>query len=303
MTTRYDLIVVGEGIAGLSCAAEAARLGLKTAAFEAGFFGGLVVNVNELHRFDEADGLSGMDHATRLASANKKAGVSSVQAEVRAIRPVDGGFEVDAGNGTFNARCVVIATGASLKKLGVPGEATYEGRGVSQCADCDGPMFTGAEVVVAGAGDWALQEARVLAQECSVVNVVHEGDALVACRDYVDAARAEPKIRFHAATTIESVLGNDSGMTGLRLRDAHGTRRELPAAGLFVMTGLDARSALAPAEVLRDEQGCLRVSNDLETAVPGLWAIGLVRSGFGGWLADAAAEARRVASLVKARMG
>ncbi|MFN0160458.1 MAG: NAD(P)/FAD-dependent oxidoreductase, partial [Burkholderiales bacterium] len=222
---------------------------------------------------------------------------------VRVIRPIDGGFEVDSGGGKFTSRFVVIATGASVKKLGVPGEADYEGRGVSQCADCDGPMFSGAVVVVAGAGDWALQEAMVLAQECAIVNVVHEGEELVACRDYVDAARAQPKIRFHAATAIEEVLGNASGMTGLRLRDRHGARRELAAAGLFVMTGLDATGGLAPAQVARDEHGHLRVNSDLETAVPGLWAIGLVRSGFGGWLADAAADARRVAALVKARMG
>ncbi len=298
-----DLVVVGEGIAGLTCAAEAAKLGLRTATFEAGFLGGLVVNVNELHRFDEADGLSGMDHAAMLANANKKAGVTSVQAEVREIRPVDGGFEVDTGSGKFTSRFVVIATGARLKKLGVPGEADYEGRGVSQCADCDAPMFTGAEVVVAGAGDWALQDAMVLAQECSIVNVVHEGEALVACPDYISAALAEPKIRFHAATAIEEVLGNENGMTGLRLRDGHGARREFTAAGLFVMSGLDANGGLAPAQVGRDEQGYLQVSKNLKTAVPGLWAIGLARSGFGGWLADAAADARRVAHLVKACMG
>lgn len=297
----YDLIVVGEGIAGLYCAAEAAGVGLKTATFEAGFAGGLVVNVNELRKFEVAAGLSGIDQATVLALANQKAGVHRVQAEVREIRPVPGGFEVDTGRAIYTSRFVVIATGARPRKLGVRGETEFEGRGVSHCADCDAPMFSAAEVVVAGSGDWALQDAMVLAQECSVVHLVHQGKELDACADYVEAALAEPKIRFHAAMDIVQVTGDERGMTGLQLRDAHGERHEICATGLFVMTGLDPNSGLAPATVGRDGHGGLLVNEDLETAVPGLWAVGQVRSGFGGWLVDAVADARRVVSLVKAR--
>lgn len=297
----HDLIVVGEGIAGLRCAAEAAKLGLKVATYEAEFFGGLVVNVNELHKFEEADGLSGMDHAGMLATSNKKAGVKSTPATVHAVRAAEGGFEVDTDAGRQTARFVVIASGARLKKLGVPGEQEFEGRGVSHCADCDAPMFTDAEVVVAGGGDWALQDALLLAQECATVHVVHEGSALTACADYIAQVSAQPRIRLHPDSVVEEVLGNDTGMTGARLRGARGERSELAAAGLFAVVGLEPNGALAPPEVARDAQGHLQVNGDLETAVPGLWAIGQVRSGFAGWLTDAVADACRAAALVKAR--
>ena len=301
MTTDYDLIVVGEGFAGLTCAGEAARLGLKVATFEGEFFGGLVVNINALEHFDEAGGLSGMDHAGQLARANAKAGVKSTQATVTSVRPVDGGFEVATDEGRHMARAVVLASGARVKKLGVPGETEFEGRGVSHCADCDAPMFTGTEVVVAGGGDWALQEALVLASECSVVHVVHEGPALTACDQFLKKATAEPKVRIWPDSKIEAVFG-DKGVTAVRLRKADGSTCELPCGGLFAFTGLEPNSAIAPAAVCRDAEGFLQVRDDLETAVAGLWAIGQVRSGFGGWLEDATADARRAALAVKQRL-
>jgi thioredoxin reductase (NADPH) len=303
MSATYDLIVVGEGFAGLTCASEATRLGLKVATFEAEFFGGLVVNVNELEHFEEADGLSGMDYAGSLASRNKKAGVRSVSESVNAIRSVGEGFEVQTDSGAHTARFVVIASGARLKKLGVPGETEFEGRGVSHCADCDAPMFTDTEVIVAGGGDWALQDALLLACECSAVHLVHEGPVLSACPEYIERVKSEPKIRLHPAQSIEAVVGNDTGMTGVRTRDAQGRVSEIRAAGLFSLVGLEPNSGLAPAEAGRDQNGYLVVGQDLQTPVSGLWAIGQVRSGFSGWLKDAVAEGRRAAELVKAKAG
>ncbi|MCC2676486.1 MAG: hypothetical protein K0R58_3433, partial [Ramlibacter sp.] len=219
---NYDVIVVGEGIAGLTCAGDAAKLGLKVATYEADFFGGLVVNINELQNFDEAHGMSGMDHAGVLAMGNKKAGVKSTTARVSSIRSVDEGFEVHTDAGQQLARFVVMASGARLKKLGVPGEADFEGRGVSHCADCDAPMFTGDEVVVAGGGDWAAQDAMVLSAECAAVHLVYEEDELAACPDYVARVQADPKIKLHPGAVVEEILGDASGMSGVRLRDRQG---------------------------------------------------------------------------------
>ena len=115
--------------------------------------------------------------------------------------------------------------------------------------------------------------------------------------------KAEPKIRLYQGLAVEEVLGNATGMTGVRLRDVHGKESELPASGLFTLVGLEPNSALTPAQVVRDEHGYLEVNDELETALPGLWAIGQVRSNFAGWLKDATADARRAAGLVKARIG
>ena len=301
MAAAHDLIVVGEGFAGLTCAFEATQLGLRVATFEAAFLGGLVVNVNELERFDEAGGLSALDHASLLASRNKKAGIKSVPASVSAIRAVDSLFEVETSAGAHTARFVAIASGARLKKLGVPGEEEFAGRGVSHCADCDGPMFAGADVVVAGGGNWALQSALLLARDCSSVLVVHEGSEPAACDEYIARAKAEPKIRMHPGLTIQEILGNDSGMTGVRARDTQGTSHHIPAVGLFTLVGLEPNSALAPDAVRRDGQGYLVVNAELETDLPGLWAMGQVRSGFEGWLADAVADARRAVRAIAAQ--
>jgi thioredoxin reductase (NADPH) len=301
MTATFDLIVVGEGPAGLTCASEASKLGLKVATFEAEFFGGLVVNVNALEHFEEAQGLSGMDYAGSLAAGNRKAGVKSTSTTVNAVRPMDDAFEVDTDTGKHMARFVVIASGARLRKLGVPGEADFEGRGVSHCADCDAPMFAEADVVVVGGGDWAIQDALLLARDCATVHVAYPGEALTACDEYVARAKAEPKIKLHPGLTIQEVIGDNSGMTGARFRQADGNVREIPATGLFALAGLEPNGAIAPPEVRRDDNGHLVVSDDLETALPGLWAIGQVRSGFGGWMKDAIADARRVAELVKQR--
>lgn len=301
MTPAFDLIVIGEGFAGLTCASEAAKLGLVVATYESEFYGGLVVNVNELEHFEEADGLSGMDYAGMLAMGNKRAGVKSIQAEVRCVRRVDGGFEVDTDSGAQTARFVVIATGAKLKKLGVPGEAELEGRGVSHCADCDAPMFTGAEVVVAGNGDWALQDALLLAQECAAVHIVYPGTGLKACDDYISRVTSESKIILHPNHSIIEVLGDETGMTGVTVRNDQGESAQLKATGLFALPGLEPNGAIAPKEVERDVSGYLKVGPELETSISGLWAIGQVRSGFGGWLKDAVLEARQVAKHVKSR--
>lgn len=303
MNPAYDLIVVGEGVAGLTCAAECTRRGLKVATCEAAFFGGLVVNVNELARFEEAGGLSGMDHAGVLAASNRKAGVRSVTSEVSAVRRAHEGFEVETAGGKLASRFVVIATGARLQRLGVPGENEYEGRGVSHCADCDAPMFTDAEVVVAGSGDWALHSALLLARESAVVHLMFGEQAPTACREYIDRARAEPRIRFHPGVEIQEILGDRNGMTGVAVRREDGATVQIGAAGLFAVPGLVPNGELAPPQVERDERNFLKVDANLETAVSGLWAIGQVRSGFGGWLEHAAADARCAADCVKARAG
>jgi thioredoxin reductase (NADPH) len=302
VTTHYDLIVVGEGFAGLTCAQEAAKLGLAVATFEAEFFGGLVLNVNELQHFDEAAGLSGMDHAAILAKSNAKAGVKSTNAAVSALRRAGDAFEVETDAGTHTARAVVVASGARLKKLGVAGEDAFEGRGVSHCADCDAPMFTDAKVVVAGGNDWAIHEATVLAQDAAVVYLVHEGGELQAGADSLEHLQSQPKIERIANATIEEIVGNDSGVTGVRVRGAVGTR-EIECAGVFPFIGLTPNSEIVPAEVPRDDNRALRVDAQLETNVLNLFAIGAVRAGFGGWLDEAVADARRAAQTVKARLG
>lgn len=295
--TTFDLIVIGEGVSGLACAGHARRAGLSVATFESNIFGGLVLNVNELDGYPGAE--SGTNLASELMQSNSDAGVKSMQEAVTAIRPTGGAFEISAG-GVHTARQVVIASGARLKKLVVPGEAEFEGRGVSSCADCDAPMFQNEDVVVVGGGDSALQEALVLAKFCRKVHIVHRGNGFRAKRHFVDRVVADPRISTIWNATVEAILGGKMVEKVRVKRD--GKTEEMAAAGVFAYVGLEPNTAFAPPGIARDAGGCLVTSNEFETAVPGIWAIGAARAGYSGLLRDAASEAERVADGVAMRV-
>ncbi|MFZ9529648.1 MAG: NAD(P)/FAD-dependent oxidoreductase, partial [Burkholderiales bacterium] len=168
-TSAFDVIIIGEGIAGLTAAGALAKKGLSTATFEQQIFGGLVLNVNELDPAPPGGEAGGAAFASELTGANADAGVTSIQEPVTALTAADGAYVVTTESGNYRARQVIIASGARLKTLNVPGETEFEGRGVSKCADCDGPMFQNETVAVIGGGDSALQEANVLTHYCGKV--------------------------------------------------------------------------------------------------------------------------------------
>lgn len=299
MTHSYDVIVIGEGVSGLACAGQARRAGLGAATFEANLFGGLVLNVAELEGYPGKS--SGTDFASELMQANSEAGVESIPEPVTTIRPGSAGYEVATAGGIYGARQVVIASGARLKKLGIPGEGEFEGRGVSSCADCDAPMFQGETVVVVGGGDSALQEALVLAKFCSKVHIVIRGEQFRARREFVERIGALPAIvSIIRNASVEAVSGSKM-VEKVRVR-RNGATEELPAAGLFAYVGLEPNADFAPVEIKRDAAGCLVTDESLETALPGVWAIGAVRAGYSGLLRDAVAEAERVVAAVRDRL-
>ncbi len=299
MAQNFDLIVIGEGISGLTCAGHATRAGLKVATIESTLFGGLVLNVNELDGYPGAE--SGTNLASELMQSNADAGIASIQEEVTAVRPKSGGFEVVTNMNVHGARQVVIASGARLKKLGVPGEKEFEGKGVSSCADCDAPMYQNEEVIVVGGGDSALQEALVLSKFCSKVRIAHRGDKLRAQKHLMDHVGADSKISIMWKTTVEAILGGKM-VEKVRLK-RDGKSEEIPVAGIFAYVGLEPNAAFAPEGVARDGSGHLTTNAAFETSVPGIYAIGAVRAGYSGLLRDAAVEAKSVAAAVSQRLG
>ena len=288
----YDLIVVGEGIAGLACARHAASLGLKTATAEGNLFGGLVINVADLEGYSEPG--SGVDIASALMESNADAGVENLGAHVSVIEPAGDRIKVVTDAGEHGARAVVIASGARLNKLGVPGEEEFDHRGVSQCADCDGPMFQGEHVVVVGAGDAAFQEALALSRYAGRVTVLMRGERPRARSELVERVRQLDNVTLRSGAAVEAILGENT-VNALSVRLASGAQERIDCAGVFVFIGLTPNAECAPPGVVRDAAGAIVTDASMQTAVAGIYAAGAVRAGYSGKLVDAVREAKEAA--------
>lgn len=294
MPDSYDVIVIGTGIAGLAAARQALREGLKTATIEGLFFGGLVTNVNEL---DGEPAGSGSDVSAGLMMEVTKLGSKSLTANATGIEADGAQLVVKTDAGDFRSRAVIVASGARLKRLGVPGESELEEKGVSHCADCDGPFYQGQEVVVVGGGDSALQEALVLSDFAKTVHLVHRGAGFRAKPSLIDRVAARPNIAVRFNTEVEAVLGDDA-VRAVKLEGGE----ELSCTGIFAYVGLEPASEFLPGGVSRDAAGLVETGADFQTGMPGVFAAGAVRSGYGGMLAHAIAEGEAAARSAAAHL-
>lgn len=295
----YDVLVIGGGLSGLTAARLAAQRGLSVAALdEGGHMGGLVMNVGRIDGFPAADGESGVELAAAALEALVDNGVEIIPESATGVT-----FEGDSkvaitDSGRYAARALVLASGARLRTLGVPGEAALLGHGVSQCADCDAGFFIGQHVMVVGGGDSALQEALHLADYAERITVVTRGDALRAKEDYITEAKANAKFAFRFSTTVEEICGGDT-VESIRLRPAGGGPAEIfPCSGVFVFVGLEPNSKFLPDTIVLDAKGHVVTDTACRTSVPGIYAIGAVRAGYSGQLADAVAEAAAVIATI-----
>lgn len=282
MPDPVDLLVIGTGITGLSAARQALQDGLTVATMEAMFFGGLVTNINELD--GEITG-SGSDVSAGLMMEAAKLGAKNIAATAAGIE-VDGDiFAVKNEAASSRARAVIIASGARLRRLGVPGEAELEEKGVSHCADCDAPFYQGQDVIVVGGGDSALQEAIVLAGFARTVHLVHRGAQFRARQHLVDRLKALPNVSLHMRTEVEAVLGEDA-VRGVRLKGSG----EIPCTGFFAYVGLEPVSEFVPETIKCDPGGFVITDWEMKTGMPGVFAAGAVRAGYGGLLVHATTE-------------
>jgi thioredoxin reductase (NADPH) len=296
----WDVVVVGGGFGGLTAAWYAARRGLPTALIEADvMLGGQVATVNTLDDWPSTKDESGVELAAAMHSKLENNAVEIVHQPVVEVKRAGDLLLVKTDTRIFRTRRVIAASGAKLRSLGVPGADALRGKGVSQCAHCDGYFFKGQDVVVVGGGDSALQEALVLAPLCKSVTIVVRS-RLRAKQAYVERAAAAANVKFVWDAQVEEVLGNGT-VDGVRLRNlGSGALTEIACAGVFPFIGVEPDTAYLPAAIRRDDSGRVITDERMRTAERSIFAIGAVRSGFSGELSGAAGEAAIAAAAIAA---
>ncbi|WP_068276109.1 thioredoxin-disulfide reductase [Aldersonia kunmingensis] len=277
MTTAVrELIIVGSGPAGYTAAVYAARAELQPLVFEGTQFGGALMTTTEVENFPGfREGIMGPDLMEEMREQAKRFGADIRTEDVDAIDLSGDIKTVTVGGETYSAHAIILAMGAAARYLGIEGEQTLLGRGVSACATCDGFFFRDQDIVVVGGGDSAMEEATFLTKFARSVTIVHRREEFRASRIMLERARANEKIRFITNATVSKVIGENS-VTGIELEDTRtGERSTLDVTGLFVAVGHDPRSELVKGQVELDADGYVQVqSPTTATTVDGVFAAG-----------------------------
>ena len=275
----YDIIIIGSGPAGLSAAIYAQRACLVTIVIEKnGISGGQVLNTWEVDNYPGFPGVTGFELSRQFREHANKLGARVVQDEVVQVELSGNVKKVVCEEETYEARCVILASGAHHRTLEVPGEEELRGAGVSYCATCDGAFFRGRTVAVVGGGDAALEDAIFLARMCEKVYIVHRRDKLRGAKRLQERLQALENIEFVWNSETVAIEGN-AQVEALRLRQTKtGEERRLDVDGVFIAVGIAPESELYAGQLELDEQGYIRADESGQTSVPGVFAAGDVRT-------------------------
>jgi len=277
----YDCVIIGGGPAGLTASIYARRAGLGVLVLEKLYEGGQLANIHAIDNYPGMYGIDGNELTEKLVAHARVYGYDQADEEVMEIRrgPDDVNvFTVVADQNLYEARTVIIASGAKPKKLGAAGEEIYTGRGVSYCATCDGTFFRGKDVAVIGGGNTAVQDAIYLARLCRNIYLVHRRDKLRAEKHLADAAMKLPEIEFIYDSVLEEISGNGT-VEELRLKNIKtGEERNIGVAGVFIAAGITPDSDFVRGFLELDGGGFIITDERMRTSVPGVFAAGDVRT-------------------------
>lgn len=288
-----NVIVIGSGPAGLTAALYTARANLNPLLISGNEFGGQIALTNEVENYPGfPDGITGPELTELMKQQAEKFGARFEVDHVNKVNLQTHPFTLETENGAhYEAKSIIIATGASPRRLGVPGELELTGRGVSYCATCDGFFFRGKEVAVIGGGDSALQEGLFLTRFASQVHIIHRRAELRAQPILQERARENSKINFVWDSIVQDIRGNGT-VNALDLVNVRtGSKSELPVAGVFVYIGHYPNTDLFRGQLEMNEENYLTVNERLHTKIPGVFAAGeahdhifkqaIVSAGFG----------------------
>jgi thioredoxin reductase (NADPH) len=279
-----DLAIIGGGPAGLSAGLYATRGGIKNVVlFEKGLPGGAIANSSEIENYPGVEQvLSGMEFMEPWQKQCFRFGLKHDMKEIEQVRKDDDIFILKTYNEEIEAKNVIVCTGSTPKRAGIKGEDTFYGRGVSNCATCDGFFYKDKEVAVIGGGDTALEEALYLANIASKVYLLHRRDEFRASPSTVERVKANDKIELLLSVKVEEIIGDNMGVNGVVYKDKNDNIHTLNVPGIFIFVGMDVNN-----QVLKQDDGSflcelnqygeVKVDLNMKTNISGLYAAGDIR--------------------------
>lgn len=274
------MIIIGGGPAGLTAGIYTGRARLKSLMVEKLIHGGQMMTTDFVENYPGfPEGISGPDLSDRMRKQAERFGLEIINGEVREIKPGDGVHLVVLEDRELKAGAIIIATGASYKRLGAPGEDELTGRGVSFCATCDGALYRDQEIAMVGGGDTALTETIFLTRFAKRIHLIHRREEFRGAKYLQEQVLKMDKVIVHWNSVVEEFQGDDQGLTGLMLKNVKtGETTSLPVTGAFVAIGISPNTEWLKDLVPLDEWGFIFTNQDMATPVPGIFAAGDVRA-------------------------
>lgn len=274
---EYDLVIVGGGPAGLTAGLYASRAKLKAVLIEKKGLGGQLLKTEWIEDYPGFDRIKGAELAQRMENQVRKLGLQIETDVVQCVkrRGIHKLVQMESGK-EYLAKAVIVTAGGEPRKLDVPGEEEFTGRGVSYCAICDGAFFQDQEIAVVGGGDSAIEEALFLTRYASKVHILHRRSAFRAQAVLLDRAKANPKIQFHRDSTVEAIHGSE-GVDYITVR-RNGKQQRLNVTGVFIFIGFIPNTDLFCGHVEHDQYGYVITDTNMATSVKGIYAAGDIRS-------------------------
>ena len=276
---EYDVAIIGAGPGGMTAALYAARANLKVAMIDRGVYGGQMNNTAEVENYPGFPSIMGPELGEKMYKNTVEQGVEFVYGDVQGIELAEDRKRiVKMDPEDISAKAVIIATGSTNRKLGIPGEEEYSGKGVSYCAVCDGAFFKDEDVAVVGGGDSAISEGLYLANVTKDVDVIHRRDQLRAEKVLQERAFKNPKMKFTWDSVPVEIVGDENKVTGVKVHNKKTDEDSIvPAAGVFIYIGNVPNSEPFKDLNITDKDGWIITNDQMETSVEGIYAIGDVR--------------------------
>lgn len=295
----HDVVMIGAGPTALAAAIYTTREDLETVLFEKGVIGGLASITDWVDNYPGfPEGISGMELGQKLEKQAERFGAQIELGEVTGLVSKDGLVHLETTSGQVKAKSVLIATGSDYKKIGVPGEAEYYGRGVHYCATCDGAFYRDKRLVVVGGGNSAVQEAIFLTRFASKIDLLVRSKLRASEVLQKELEKYADKITVHLNTTTDEIVAEDNKITKV-VGTQDGIKTEFETDGVFVFVGLLPNTGFLNSAVELDEVGLIKTDSKLETSLKGVFAAGDVRSGATMQIASAAGEGATAALMIR----